>query len=149
MNYRMRNRKRGPPEKRNLPRKKASSTSFVHSRILDKRQNGMDSFMHGKLQRESVRIFDGLQIENCANRASVISEDPFEAYCDNFGLNLVVKPAPNLSVNRIGGRSEELGLLMIQVPFSNQNITIDANFLILSENIIMVTNGLDISLQVR
>lgn len=100
--------------------------------------------------------FDGSRAETSANRASVMKRSQKQACCQTFNLYSTIKSTANPIVRRIGGFSNSLGSVIIQVPSKLLELVTDVQFLFikidhptkLSMNEI-VGNGLDILIQGR
>lgn len=96
--------------------------------------------------------FKGVTIDTAANRKSVMSEEQYIAYQEEFGRRVPMRP-PRRDVKGIGGKSKTLGEVTIQIPFVQLNVVLDVEFSILKSetpsllsNKDMIDNGLDISL---
>lgn len=81
------------------------------------------------------KTFDGLRIDTCANRTSVIIECQYQAYCYSFNLPFITRPSGNQIKKGNGGSSTSSGIFMIQVPFNYLDFIIDVSFLIIKEDV--------------
>lgn len=100
--------------------------------------------------------FDGLRLDTCANRASVMSRSQYLAYTIKYGLKETIRPATHKGIRGIGGVQKAVWVVRVQIPFDGLRTVIDVDFLIIEDDFptllsmkYMVTNGLDISLQRR
>lgn len=79
--------------------------------------------------------FEGLRIDNHANPTSVISDCSYVGYCRTFNLAYSISSANNQMVERIGGTSMAVELVIIQVPFKELHVVVDVGFLINKETL--------------
>lgn len=87
---------------------------------------------------------------------SVMSSGQYAAYTKDFGLNKIMKPAPDRKIRGIGGRRKANGLARIQISFTDLGAVMEVDFLIITEDIPsllslrdMYRNGMDLSIQGR
>lgn len=80
-----------------------------------------------------------------------MSTQQYERYCDKFGLNETMITMVNRAVRGIGGKKKVVGIVLIQVPFSQLTVVRYVLFLPLDEGVSMLMclidlykNGLDI-----
>lgn len=99
------------------------------------------------------RKFNGITIDTFANRRSIMCQQQYEAYQEEFGRRIPMCP-PRKDVKGIGGSSRMIGEVTIQIPFTRLNVVLDIELSIirtdtpsLLSNKDMLDNGLDISLQ--
>lgn len=103
---------------------------------------------------EEQKFFEGVRLDTCANRTSVMGEEQYQAYCHTFGIKPALRKVKNRSVNGIGGTQPAIGLALIDIPFKKLHLMINVLFLILPSKTPallstrdMYVNGLDFSLQ--
>lgn len=128
--------------------------SFLHGRSVGTTKERLVTEMHYYLTVYMKSIFQGMRIEICANRASIMSNSQYIAYFTQFGVRRAIKPAGDRSVGGIGCKKREMGVETIQIPLVDLLIIIDVHFLLFVEELptllsmkYMLQNGLYISLQ--
>lgn len=90
--------------------------------------------MLSKPTDDDTEHFDGLRIDTCANRTSVIGNIQYERYCRDFGVLKEIRPSNCKWLKGLGGtRPGILGVVKLQVPFSNLNLVIDVDFSMISD----------------
>lgn len=131
-----------------------ANIAFIHGRSHITDMSMALTTMNTELRKGEGPLFDGVRLETCATRRSVMSKSQYQAYTKEFGLKDVMKPSTNRSIRGIGGTQKACGTARIQLPFEQLGIIIDVDSLIIEENIPyplsmkdMLLNGLDISIQ--
>lgn len=81
--------------------------------------------MHAALSEAESPLFQGLRIDTCANRTSVISINQYKAYCRQFNFPSQINKTRKKSLRGLGGTSEPIGVARIPVPFKDLNLVID------------------------
>lgn len=69
--------------------------------------------MHTNMTSVNSKSFDGIRIETCANRTTIMSKAQFMLYCGTSGVRPVMRPAKDLAVKVIGGMRTRIGTSMI------------------------------------
>lgn len=112
--------------------------------------------MYTYLRSEVRSTFDGVRLDTCCNKRTVMSWSQYTAYCSEFGLKGAIDRAVRTVLRGIGGKRMSMCTEKIQVPFTVLRIIIDVDLLILSEDVPallsmkdMVLNRLDIGIQKR
>lgn len=97
--------------------------------------------------------FKGITMDTAANRRSVMSEEQYSAYQEEFGRRVPMR-APKRDVQGIGGKSLAVDEVTLQIPFTGLGIVLDIELSILREGTLsilcnkdLLDNNLDISLQ--
>lgn len=127
--------------------------AFIHGQSIG-RGEMMSAQVDGEgMEGRHYHFFDGIQIDTCTSRTSVISMRLYHAFSKIFNLPHSM-PTDKKSVAGIGGTSRATGVAVMQVPFKELDVVVDILFLVLKDVIPtllsmkgMLNNGLDISIQ--
>lgn len=125
----------------------------MDGRCITSTPHELISAMYIFLSNSPQQQFEGVRIDTCANRRSIISTNKYTAYCQTFGLQQAIYPSHSKTILGIGGKEKGVGLIKIQILFTGLGIIIDFEFLLVSSAIPsivsmkdMLDNGLDISI---
>lgn len=109
-----------------------------------------------QLRKEPSTIFKGIIIDTAANRRSVMCRNQHNAYQLEFGVKIPLRPPQKSRMKGIGGEGKVIGDATIPVPFTDLNLILDIDFVIMKDhctsllcNKDMINGGLDISIQGR
>lgn len=134
--------------------KKLANTAFIHGRTHQGDMNLAMTVMRDQLKHKSGANFDGVRLDTAANRRSVISKIQYDAYQNEFGRKIIIRPPTKNNLRGIGGQQRVIGEATIQIPFNKLGLVIDVDFAIINSDIPtllsnkdMIDNGLDLSLQ--
>lgn len=133
-----------------------SDAAFLHGRNVSSKateNNTTEANIAHEQKREKVR-FAGIRMDTCCNRTSIIGRPQYRAYCFEFGTKEAVRPAKGRNVSGIGGGVEGIGLVNIDIPFTELLLIIHIEFLLVDQDVPtlmsmkdMKESGIDISLQ--
>lgn len=111
--------------------------------------------MNANLISSELSAFNGVRFDTCAN-TSVICEAQYMSYCSEFGLRPSIRPPGGRCITGIGGMRKLIGIVNLQIPFTQLDLVINVDFMMLKENVPtlisvpdIILNGLDISVQRR
>lgn len=131
-----------------------ANNAFEHSKNIEEPLEGLLMLATGSAAPDEQKQFQGIRIDTCANRTSVIGEGQYLAYCKKLGLKPALRIDASRSVKGVRGTQKGIGAARIDIPFKCLKITISVLFLILKGEIPgllsmrdMITNGLELSLQ--
>ena len=131
-----------------------ANVAFIHGRTFEKDSKQQIAAMISELRKGEREKFDGLYIDTCANRSSVMSLDQYRAYCSDFHVPMKICKEDRKIIRGIGGKSSAIGTAIIPVPFKGLRLVADVKFQIVTDKVPsllcmkdMLQNGLDISIQ--
>lgn len=106
--------------------------AFLHERsyISIKEENCLQRCNDGNCRERTV---EGLRIDTCANRTSVVSKCQYDAYCQTLNLPSITDSSGNKVVKGVGGSSNVSWFVVIQLPFKYLDIIIYIAFLVIEE----------------
>ena len=133
-----------------------ANNSFVHGRSFTKDIERDYAYMNEELKKGEKDTFDGLRLDTCANRSSVMSLSRYKAYCRQFQVPCRINHSDIRSLRGLGGRQTPIGSVTIPVPFNDLNLVMDVKFRIVHDHIPtllsmkdMLDNDLDFSIKRR
>lgn len=104
--------------------------------------------------RDQNVLFEGIGIDECAKRASVILWGQYGAYCKRFLLPVKIRSSDCRMVKEIRRASISVGPVTMQIRFTLLDVLLDIKFMVIAEDIPtllslqdMVDNGPDTSIQ--
>lgn len=103
-----------------------SNNAFIHMHQSDLTTANEDVCLTFRCTEEtdpSLR-FKRVTIDTAANRRSIMSEQQYQAYQDEFGRRVPMRP-PRKDIKWIGGKSKAIGKVTIQIPFVCLNLMLD------------------------
>lgn len=110
--------------------------------------------MHAYLIGDEPSKLKSFRLVTGGNRASVMSKEPYHAYCRPFGLRPAIQTTGGRASRGIGRRKTSIGSSTIQFAFNYLQLMIDVEFLLLDDQVPtllsmrdMIRNGLEISMQ--
>ena len=132
-----------------------ANAAFIHGRTFNEHKRTEMMNMLTELRKgELEEAFDGIRIDTCANRSSVMSLNQYRAYCSRFQVPMKIDRADRKTIRGIGGKEETIGSTIIPVPFKGLGLILDVKFAIVKRKVPsllcmrdMKQTGLDISIQ--
>lgn len=110
--------------------------------------------MHEHLNEGKSSHLQGVWLDTCARRRSVMSKQHYTAYCRNVGSPTSLRTIDGASIQGIGGRMKSIGTAIVQIPVRQLQLIIDLEFLVIPDDIpylwsmkYMVHNGTNIRIQ--
>lgn len=77
---------------------------FIYGRSFKKDKANSLRKMEGQVQGGNSVEFDGVRFDTCANRASVMGFEKYDAYYREFDVRTAIRPAQNRNLKGIIGR---------------------------------------------
>lgn len=131
-----------------------ANVAFVHGRNYNYDHSYALGIMHREIRQGEEERFNGIFLDTCANRSSVMSYKQYKAYCKEFNVPFNIERGEQRGIRGVGGSAKIIGSANIPVPFRDLKLVIDVQFRIVNEKVPsllsnkdMIDNGLDISLQ--
>lgn len=63
-----------------------ANTSFLHGRMVKETKETMVNSTHTKLSRENMGKFEGIRLDTCSNKASIMCYSKYTASCSELSL---------------------------------------------------------------
>lgn len=130
-------------------------SAFMHWRWLEYK-GPWCCFKSPKQSNNFYSTFDGLSINTCASRTSIIVSNQYQVYCRTFNKSSVLKSLENRMIKNIRGRASSIGNVLIQVLLKYLNVAINVHVVVIEEDIPtllftedLLDNGLHIFIQRR
>lgn len=131
-------------------------SDFIHERSFYEEMFMELETVHKKLKLGEECAIDGVRLDTGAKSMSVMCIREYGLYTSQFGMNNGISLAPDRKIRGIGGTRKELGLEMIQIPFTDLVIVEYMYLLTIDEDVSsllslrdMYENVLDLSVQGR
>lgn len=131
-----------------------AQNAFLQGQNIDAKNSDYINIYIATANQQYCNLFDGLRIDTCTKRTSVISTDQNRAYCRTFNLPQPITPSNNRTTTGNSGRRTSIEEVTIQLPFKRLPVVIEVAFLVLEDSIQTLLsvkhnldNGLDLSIQ--